>query len=60
MKNTLTHKTAFLSWLAIYPIMNIVQHYQIDYINLILIILSMMYAFKFLALIFSIHLIVLR
>jgi len=56
MKNTLTHKTAFLSWLAIYPIMNIMQHYQIDYIN----ILSMMYAFKFLALIFSIHLIVLR
>jgi antibiotic biosynthesis monooxygenase (ABM) superfamily enzyme len=30
MKNTLTHKTAFLSWLAIYPVMNIVSYFFDD------------------------------
>ena len=30
MKNTLTHKTAFLSWLAIYPVINIVSYFFDD------------------------------
>lgn len=30
MKNTLTYKTAFLSWLAIYPVMNIVSYFFDD------------------------------
>ncbi|MDW8848933.1 hypothetical protein SD960_02420 [Flavobacterium sp. MMLR14_040] len=30
MKNILTHKTAFLSWLAIYPVMNIVSYFFDD------------------------------
>lgn len=30
MKNTLTHKTAFVSWLAVYPIMNIVSYFFDD------------------------------
>jgi hypothetical protein len=31
MKNTLTYKTAFLSWLAIYPVMNIVSYFLMMY-----------------------------
>lgn len=30
MKNTLTHKTAFLSCLAIYPVINIVSYFFDD------------------------------
>ena len=30
MKDTLTHKTAFLSWLAIYPVINLVSFFFDD------------------------------
>ncbi|WP_072998469.1 hypothetical protein [Epilithonimonas mollis] len=30
MKNSLTHKTAFLSWLVIYPVINIVSYFFDD------------------------------